>query len=66
LQKVQAAIPAELADEVARGLLQIRRSGRHQDALVIPLEKPFIRRVYEVDVVKASTGQVLMQVKPGG
>jgi transposase len=64
LQEVEAAIPAELADEVARGLLQIRRSGRHQDELVIPREKPFIRRVYEVDVVKASTGQSLMQVKP--
>jgi hypothetical protein len=62
--EVNAPVPPELADEVAAGTLLIRRSGRHHDELAVPASKPFVRRVHEIEVVKASTEQVLMQLMP--
>jgi len=64
LDEVDASLPAELAEQVAAGTLIARRSGRHHDELVVPATKPFLRRVHEVELVKAASGQVLMQVMP--
>jgi hypothetical protein len=62
LQETQAALPEELAEQVRAGLLVARPSGRYRDELVVPQERPFIRRVHEVEVVQAATGRTLMQV----
>ena len=59
-----APLPPELAEQVAAGALIIRRSGRHHDELVVPATKPFVRRVHEIEVLKASTAEPLMQVMP--
>lgn len=64
LHEVDAPLPAELAEQVAAGVLAVRRSGRHHDELVVPGVKPFLRRVHEIAVVKAASGQVLLQLTP--
>ena len=62
LEETQAALPEELAEQVRAGVLIARPSGRYRDELVVPQERPFIRRVHEVEVVQAVTGRTLMQV----
>ena len=64
LQETDAPVPPELAEQVAAGALVIRRSGRHHDELVVPATKPFVRRVHEMEVLKADTQQALLQLTP--
>lgn len=64
ITEVDAPLPVELAEQVAAGALLVRRSGRHQDELVVPGSTPFLRRVHEIEVVKAATGQALLQLMP--
>ena len=69
--ETNAPVPPELAEQVAAGLLIIRRSGRHHDELVVPATKPFVRRIHEIDVCKAGSTQLLLrlmpeQIVPGG
>ena len=53
IDETNAPVPPELAEQVAAGLLIIRRSGRHHDELVVPVTKPFVRRIHEIEVCKA-------------
>jgi hypothetical protein len=64
IKDAEAPLPPELAEQVAAGSLTVRRSGRHHDELVVPAAKPFVRRVHEIEVVKAGTNQPLMQLGP--
>lgn len=64
LAEIDAPLPPELAEQVANGTLIARRSGRHHDEMVAPTERPFLRRVHEIELVKATTGQVVVQVMP--
>jgi transposase len=64
LHESDAALPAELAEQVAAGALLARRSGRHHDELVVPEAKPFLRRVHELELVKPGGTAPLMQVMP--
>ena len=64
LDEVDAQLPPELAEQVASGALIARRSGRHQDELVAPTGRPFLRRVHEIELVKAAGGQVVLQMMP--
>lgn len=64
LDEVDASLAPELAEQVASGALIARRSGRHHDELVAPTGRPFLRRVHELELVKATGGQVVMQVTP--
>ena len=64
MQEADAALPPELAEQVTAGVLQVRRSGKHHDELVLPQGRPFLRRIHEVEVVRARTGQVMLQVMP--
>ena len=64
LQERDAALPAELADQVAAGSLIARRSGRHHDELVVPEAKPFLRRVYELELVQPGGTVPVLQVMP--
>ena len=64
IHEVDAVVPAELAAEVAAGTLLVRRSGQHHDELVVPASAPFVRRVHELELVKPSTGQALLQLTP--
>ena len=64
LDEVEAQLPPELAEQVANGTLIARRSGRHHDELVAPRGRPFLRRIHEIELVKAATAQVVLQVMP--
>lgn len=65
IQEVDAAIPAELQEQVASGALIARRCGRHHDELLTPLRpEVVIRRVHELELVRAATGAVVMQIAP--
>lgn len=64
LEDVDAALPAEIAEQVAAGILVVRRSGRHHDELVTPAGKPFLRRIHEVVVCKAGDPTPLLQLMP--
>ncbi len=64
LEETEAPLPAEIAEQVAAGMLVARRSGRHQDELVTPTTKPFLRRVHEMEVCKAGSPVALMQLMP--
>ena len=64
LQESDAPVPPELAEQVAAGELVIRRSGRHHDELVVPATKPYVRRVHEIEVLKAGATQPLLQLMP--
>ena len=64
LDEVDAQLPSELAEQVASGALIARRSGRHHDEMVAPTGRPFLRRVHELELVKATTSQVVLQVMP--
>ena len=71
IEEANAPLPPELAEQVAAGLLIIRRSGRHHDELVVPAIKPFVRRTHEIEVCKAGSAQPLLrllpeQIVPGG
>jgi hypothetical protein len=64
LQETDAPLPPELAEQVAAGALVARRSGRHHDELVVPDAKPFVRRVHEIELLKAGSTQPQLQVLP--
>jgi transposase len=64
IAETDAPLPPELAEQVAAGVLVVRRSGRHHDELVVPAAKPFVRRVHEIDVCKAGTAQPLLRLMP--
>ncbi len=64
LDEVEAQLPPELAEQVSNGTLIARRSGRHHDELVAPRGRPFLRRIHEIELVKAATTQVVLQVMP--
>ena len=64
LDEMDASLPPELAEQVASGALIARRSGRHHDELVAPTGRPFLRRIHELELVKATNSQVVMQVMP--
>lgn len=64
LEETQAELPTELAEQVTSGALEVRRSGRFHDELVMPAESPFIRRIHEIEVVQAATGRTLLQLMP--
>lgn len=64
LEETDAPVPAELAEQVAAGVLEVRRSGKHHDELVAPVTKPFLRRVHEIEVAKAGSPTPLMQLMP--
>jgi hypothetical protein len=72
ISEVDAALPAELAEQVATGTVTTQRSGRFVDELVLPEGKPFIRRVWEQDVVRPTTGALVLtaplpeRIVPGG
>jgi transposase len=72
IEAADAPLPSELAEQVAAGAIAVRRTGRFDDALVVPRLKTFIRRLFELEVVKVATGQPLLQVPlperivPGG
>ena len=64
LDEVEAQLPPELAEQVANGTLIARRSGRHHDELVAPRGRAFLRRIHEIELVKAATTLVVLQVMP--
>ena len=64
IEEMDAPVPAELAEQVAAGTLEVRRSGKHHDELVVPATKPFLRRVHEIEVAKAGSPAPLMQLMP--
>ncbi len=64
VQETDAPLPPELAEQVAAGALIARRSGRHQDELVVPVSTPFVRRVHEIELVKTGSSQAQLQIMP--
>jgi hypothetical protein len=71
IEEAEAPLPPELAEQVAAGALVARRSGRFHDELVVSRAKPFLRRVFEVELVKPGSGAVALQITadrivPGG
>jgi len=71
LRESEAALPPDLAEQVAAGTLVVQRSSRYQDSLVVPAGKPFVRREYELDVLTVGSTQPLLQIVtdrivPGG
>jgi transposase len=64
LEEIDAPLPPEWAEQVAKGTLIVRRSGRHQDQLVAPAGRPFLRRVHELELVRTATNQVVVQTTP--
>lgn len=64
IEEADAPLPPELAEQVAAGVLVIRRSGRHHDELVVPATKPFLRRVHEIAICKAGSTQPLLHLMP--
>jgi hypothetical protein len=61
--ETDAALPAELAEQVAAGALAARRGG-FRDELVVPEVKPFIRRVYATELVKPGTDAAVLKITP--
>jgi hypothetical protein len=64
IENVDAPLPPEYAEQVANGTLVARRSGRHQDQLMAPTGRPFLRRMHEMELVKVVTNQVVVQTMP--
>ena len=64
LDEVDAPLPIELAEQVANGALIARRSGRHHDELVAPTARAFLRRIHEIELIKAAGNHVVVQVAP--
>ena len=64
LIETDAPLPPELVEQVAAGALIARRSGKHQDELVAPAAKPFLRRVHEIEIVKADGRTPLLRLMP--
>ena len=64
LEETDAALPPELAEQVAAGTLVAQRSGHHHDELVVPATKPFVRRVHEIALLKAGSTEPQMQIMP--
>jgi len=62
IKSMDAPVPDELREQVEAGTIELRRTGRFDDALVAPEAKPFIRRCYEVEIVKPATGVALLQL----
>jgi hypothetical protein len=72
IQVAESPVPPEIKEQVEAGSVRVERTGRYEDTLVVPPEKPFIRRVFEVQVVSTGNDQVQMQlpmpaqIVPGG
>jgi transposase len=72
ITEVDAPLPTELAEQTATGAVTTRRSNRFVDELVLPEGKPFIRRVWAQDVVRPTTGALVLtaplpeRIVPGG
>lgn len=64
IEEADAPLPPELAEQVQDGALVARRSGRFHDELVISRAKPFLRRVFEIELVKAGSGVLALQITP--
>ena len=64
IEETEAPLPPELAEQVKAGALIAQRSTRFHDELVVSRAKPFLRRVFEMDLVKPSTGAVALQIAP--
>lgn len=58
----ETPLPEGLREAVESGSIELHRTGRFRDELVVPRSKPFIRRTWETEAVKPATGQTVMQV----
>ena len=63
IEEADAALPSELAEQVAAGAVAVRR-GTYQDELVVEPGRAFIRRVFAQEIVKPATGAVVMKIDP--
>jgi hypothetical protein len=62
IKAYDAPLPPELAEQVEAGTITVRRTGRFDDALVMPRPKPFIHRLFELEIIKTATGQALLKM----
>jgi transposase len=58
----EAPVPEELREAVESGAVHVERTGAYEDSLVVPREKPFIRRVYEVALINVRTAAPALTV----
>jgi len=59
---IDGPLPEALRQQVETGDLAVRRTGRFDDSLVVPQAKPYIRRVFEIEVVNPAKNEALLQV----
>jgi transposase len=64
IQEAEAKLAPELQEQVAQGTVQVRRSGKYQDELVAPQGQPFLRRVFEMELVRVGSDVPLVRCSP--
>ena len=64
IQVVDAPVPEAIQQQAQVGDVVVQRGLEYEDELVVPNEKPFIRRTFVQDVISAKTDVKVLEIDP--